>query len=209
MARYYQNFTLTDIFNNKNLKGKIPLINYREKELEDGKISKRTNVKSIGKLVYDTSVSSARPFYKPLVHAKSGNIISLGGELVGDHDQAVEAVYNALLGQKSVMIWTVNNADMIRSALKEAENNKRKFGIDSKLYLRAKSMQEIEGMTKHQILALMSDIMDNIYFGDNFPKTQKKYRVREMLDEEARETMEFADTYSQRQKKWINKVGNW
>ena len=29
-SRFTQNFTLTDIFNNKKLKDKIPLINYKE-----------------------------------------------------------------------------------------------------------------------------------------------------------------------------------
>ena len=45
-GRYSQIFTLKDIFNNVNLKGKLPLINYKETMLENGKISKRTNVKS-------------------------------------------------------------------------------------------------------------------------------------------------------------------
>ena len=31
-GRYSQTFTLKDIFNNPNLKGKIPLINYKEKK---------------------------------------------------------------------------------------------------------------------------------------------------------------------------------
>lgn len=208
MARYYQNFTLTDIFNNKNLKGKLPLINYREKELEDGKISRRTNLKTIGRLIYDTSVKSARPYYKPLLHAKNGNIIVLGGTLIGDHDEVVEAVYNDLVASKTLMSLTVNAGSMIRSALKEAEKNKRKFGIDSKLYLRAMSMQEIEGMTKHQYIALMRDIVENIYFGDNFPQTQKKYNVRGLLDEESEVSLGFMSSYSQAKEKWKKKIGD-
>lgn len=200
-GRFTQNFSLTDIFNNKKLKNKIPLINYKEKELENGKISRRTNAKTINRLVFDISTSAARPFYKPIKTHRAGNRMEIGGNLVGDHNSAVEAVYNALISQKQVMIYTVNNTDMIRSALKEAEKNKRKYGIDTKLKLRAQSMQEIEGMSKRQIQALLSDIMENIVYGDNFPETQKKYGVENL-------PVKSPYNYKQRQQIWRNKVGD-
>lgn len=200
-GRFTQNFSLTDIFNNKKLKNKIPLINYKEKELENGKISRRTNAKTINRLVFDISTSAARPFYKPIKTHRAGNRMEIGGNLVGDHNSAVEAVYNALISQKQVMIYTVNNADMIRSALKETEKNKRKYGIDTKLKLRAQSMQEIEGMSKRQIQALLSDIMENIVYGDNFPETQKKYGVENL-------PVKSPYNYKQRQQIWRNKVGD-
>lgn len=200
-GRFTQNFSLTDIFNNKKLKNKIPLINYKEKELENGKISRRTNAKTINRLVFDISTSAALPFYKPIKTHRAGNRMEIGGNLVGDHNSAVEAVYNALISQKQVMIYTVNNADMIRNALKEAEKNKRKYGIDTKLKLRAQSMQEIEGMSKRQIQALLSDIMGNIVYGDNFPETQKKYGVENL-------TVKSPYNYKQRQQIWRNKVGD-
>lgn len=200
-GRFTQNFSLTDIFNNKKLKNKIPLINYKEKELENGKISRRTNAKTINRLVFDISTSAARPFYKPIKTHRAGNRMEIGGNLVGDHNSAVEAVYNAIISQKQVMIYTVNNADMIRSALKEAEKNKRKYGIDTKLKLRAQSMQEIEGMSKRQIQALLSDIMENIVYGDNFPETQKKYGVENL-------PVKSPYNYKQRQQIWRNKVGD-
>lgn len=199
-GRYSQIFSLTDIFNNKKLKDKIPLINYREKELENGKISRRTNAKTINRLVFDISTSAARPFYKPITTQRSGDTMIISGNLVGDHNSAVDAVYNALLARKQVMIYTVNNADMIRSALKEAEKNKRKYGIDTKLKLRAQSMLEIEGMSKRQIQALLSDIMENIVYGDNFPETQKKYGVENL-------PVKSPYNYKQRQQIWKNRVG--
>ena len=58
--RFSQNFTLLDIFNNKKLRNKIPLINYREKELENGKISKRTNAKTVNRQVFETAKSSGQ-----------------------------------------------------------------------------------------------------------------------------------------------------
>ena len=129
-SRFTQTFTLTDIFNNKKLKDKLPLINYREIERGNGKVSSRTNAKTINRLVFDISASAARPYYKPITTHRSGDTMVIGGNRVGDHNSAVEAVYNALVAQKQVMIYTVNNADMVRSALKEAEKNKRKYGIN-------------------------------------------------------------------------------
>lgn len=199
--RFSQIFSLTDIFNNKKLKDKLPLINYREKELENGKISRRTSPKSINRLVFDISTSAARPYYKPIKTHRAGDVMEISGNLVGDHDGAVEAVYNALVSQKQVMIYTVNNTDMIRSALKEAEKNKRKFGINSKLYLRVQSMQEIEGMTKKQIQGLLNNIMENIFYGDDFPETQKKYGIENL-------NLGSALNYKQRKLQWKFKVGD-
>lgn len=199
--RFSQTFTLTDIFNNKQLKDKIPLINYREKELENGKISHRTNAKTVNRMVFDTATSSARPFYRPIRTTRSGDTMIISGELVGDHDGAVDAVYNALMAKKSILIWTANNADMIRSALKEAEKNKRKHGINTKLFLRAQTMQEIEGMSKPQIQALMSDIMENIIYGDNFPKTQEKYGVKDVW-------LDSRGSWQRRRLRWKYKVGD-
>lgn len=200
-GRYSQNFTLRDIFNNKKLKNKIPLINYKEKELENGKISRRTNAKTVNRQVFDTATSAARPFYKPIKTSRSGDTMIISGELVGDHDGAVDAVYNALQAKKSILIWTANNADMIRSALKESEKNKRNRGIDSKLYLRAQSMQQIEGMSKQEIQALMENIMENIFYGDDFPETQKKYGVEQL-------EVKSKYNYDQRKLRWKFRVGD-
>lgn len=199
-SEYSQIFTLTDIFNNKKLKDKIPLINYKEKELENGKISARTNAKTVNRQVFDTATSAARPFYKPIMTSRNGDTLIIGGELVGDHDGAVDAVYNALMSKRSILIWTANNADMIRSALKEAEKTKRNHGLNSKLYLRAKSMQQIEAMSKQEIQALMENIMENIIYGDDFPQTQKKYGVETMITNSKL-------NYNQRKLRWKYKVG--
>lgn len=200
MAKYSQIFSLKDIFNNKNLAGKLPLVNYKEKDLDNGRTQVRTSPKTINTLVYDISVRAARPFYKPFTPKRSGDTIILSGELTEEQDLVVESVYNALQSQKTIMVWTVNNTDMIRDALKEAENSRRKFGINSKLYLRAASMQQIEGMTRPQIQALLTNIMENIYFSDNFPATQKKYGVEKMSFKQF--------SYKQMKENWKKRVGD-
>lgn len=197
---YTQNFTLKDIFNNPNLKSKLPLINYREKELENGKVSRRTNAKTVNRQVFDTATSAARPFYKQMQTIRSADTMIIQGNLVGDHNAAVDAVYNALVASRMILVYTANNADIIRDALKESEKNKRKYGIDTKLFLRVKSMQEIQGMTTKQIQALLNNIMENIIYGDDFPKTQKKWRVQDLQTNSPY-------NYEQRKLKWQQRVG--
>lgn len=199
--RFYQNFTLIDIFNNRALANKIPLINYKETEKADGKIMRRTNLKTVTKEVYDTSVRAARPFYKNIVHRRQQDIIDITGEMIGDHDDAVDAVYNALLAKKDILRYTANDSEMIRSALKEAEKNKRKTGLKSKLYLRINSMQQLQGMSNMQIRWFMKDVIDNILYGDNFPETQKKFNVDKMY-------VQSPFDYEQRKFKWKMKVGD-
>lgn len=199
-SRYSQNFTLADIFNNKNLAGKLPLINYKEKERDDGKISRTTNAKTVNRQVFDTAKSAARPFYKPLVASQSGDTLILSGTLIGDQDAAVDAVYNALVGIRQVLVFTANNADMIRDALKESEKNKRKHGLSGKLFLRAQSMQEIEGMSKQQYIQLINNIMENIVYGDDFPATQKKWNVQDMK-------VNSPFSYEERRERWKQRVG--
>lgn len=196
---YSQIFTLKDIFNNKKLKDKLPLINYKEKELENGKISRRTNAKTINRFVFDTATSAARPFYKPIITTRNGDLMIISGEMVGDHDEAVDAVYNALQSKRVLFIWTANNVKMIRDALKESEKNKNN-GVATKLYLRVQSMQQIEGMTKPQIQALLQNIMENIVYGDDFPKTQKKYGVEDW-------NLSNKFNYNQLKLRWKNRVG--
>jgi predicted DNA-binding transcriptional regulator AlpA len=94
---------------------------------------------------------------------------------------------------------------MIRSALKEAERNKSKFGIDSKLYLRAQSMAQIEGMSRKELWELMTNVMENIIFGDDFPITQKKYNIKETINGQVGGKNGL--NYTQRRLRWKYKVG--
>lgn len=183
MNGYTENFTLKDIFNNKELEGKLPLINYQDYFAitdKGSKVYNKTSVKTIRSQVFDGSIKMARFYYKPLRATKQGNILILDGNLVYDHDSCVNDIYDNLVGMKPMLSYTANNVDMIRSALKEAEKNRRLYGLNSKLFLRQQSMMEIKGLTNKQRQNFMNDIMSNILFGDNFPITQKKYKVSEL-----------------------------
>lgn len=198
--QWTQIFTVRDILSNKQLKGKMPYIQYKEKETETGEVSKRTQALTVRKQVFDTATNSASPFYSPLVTQKVGDQLILDGNLTGDHDQCVDAVYTALKGIRAELIWTANTTNILRYAMKETERNKRTFGIDSKLYLRVQSMEQIQGMSMSQRQALLKDIVDNVYFGDDFPETQKKFKVDELVEG-------GIYNYKQEKENWKRKVG--
>lgn len=199
MSNYSQIFTLEDIFSNPRLKKKLPMIRIKEKETDSGSVSVTSKVKTVNAQIFDTSISAARPYYKPLLAHRSGDTLILGGELKGEQEDVVNAVYNALMAQRLTLIYTANNADMIRDAMKESAKNKRLYGIDTKLYLRAQSMAQIEGMTNKEIQALLNNVMENLIYSDNFPRTQKKYGVGD-------ETIN--PNYDQQRFRWKQRVGD-
>jgi len=198
---YNQQFTLIDIFNNKKLAKKLPLVRYKENVGEDNKVHKTTNMKSVGRLVYETAKSSAKPYYNPFISSKNGNLIIVGGKLTGDYETAYESVYNGIVAQKEMLSFTANNGDIIRNALKESQMIKRQTGQEPKLWLKAGSMLEIENMSKKQIRELVDDVMKNIYYSDNYMNTQKKYDVAKII-------VNGSTNYERRKLLWQHKVGD-
>lgn len=199
--RYSQIFTLADLFNNELLKNKLPYINYKEKTSDDGNFTQKANVQTVRTQVFNTSKTVATFFYKPLIARPQGNNLLITGTLMkgSSLNDVVNSVYSALMAKKNILGWTANNTNMIRDALKESERNK-KYGINTKLYLRVQSIQEILGMDKAQLNGLMENIMENLLFSDNFPETQKKYNV-ENLSFQGKE-------FKERKLRWKYKVGD-
>lgn len=170
---YTKVFTLKDIFNNKELKDKIPLINYKEKVDTNGKMHKTTGLKSVSYVVYESAKKSATPFYSPLKTSKLQNNIQIGGVLVGDFDTAFETIYQDLLAKRNLMKFTANSGDLIRSALKYSE----KLPQAPKLYLRVNSIAQIKSLNNRQLIAFMDNVLENIFYSDNFTEIQKKYKL--------------------------------
>lgn len=197
---YAKMFTLQEIFNNKNLAGKIPLVNYKETTDELGAQHRTTNMKSVSKIVFESAKLGARPYYRPLKAVKSGDFITIGGKLNGELNTAYNAVYKAILSQTNMIRFTANNAEMIRSAVKESAKIKRSSGKEPKVWLKIGSMQEIETMGKRELNALMDDIMRNIFYNPDFAQTQKKFRVQEI-------PVNRSTNYERRKENWLKKVG--
>lgn len=207
MSQYFQKFTLLDLFNNKELKDKLPYINFRRVVKINYGHGFTSNVKTDTQTIYskvaDIATKSARPYYKPLNATRSAPIINIGGNLVGDQDDCVNAIYNAIVGQKTMLTLTANSADMIRDAIKESDKAFFQKGSEPKLYLRVASMAEIKGMSDKQIYNLMKDVMENIMYGEDFAKTQMKYDIRQRPDLLEKTGM----SYDKRQENWQKKVG--
>ena len=202
MNRYTENFTLKDIFNNKELADHLPIVNYREYTAitpEGSKVYNKTSMKTVKRQIFDSSIHVAHFLYRPLKATRAGDTLILDGNMLYDHDYCVNEIYDNLVGFRPFLMFTANNGDIIRSALKESEKAARKYGINSKLYLRAQSMMEIKYMSIGKLRKFMDDVMSNILFGDNFPETQKKYKVFEQ---------DYGQkSYQQMRDEWRRKVG--
>lgn len=193
--RYSQIFTLKDLFYNEKLKDKLPYIDYKNDKSND------TANKDINHEILSIATSAATPFYEKLSINMTDGKIEIGGRLVGSHNSAVDAVYNAILSQKDTLSFTAGNADIIKAALKETENNKKNNGISSKLYLRVQSIQQIQGMSKPQLNELMENVLENIFYGDDFPQTQKAFNLENVA-------VNSPFNYNQRKLRWKYKVGD-
>lgn len=193
--RYSQIFTLKDLFYNEKLKDKLPYIDYKNDKSND------TANKDINQEILSISTSAATPFYEKLSINMTDGKIEISGKLAGNHDSAVNAVYNAILSQKDTLSFTAGNADIIKAALKETENNKKNNGINSKLYLRVQSIQQIQGMSKPQLNELMENVLENIFYGDDFPQTQKAFKLENVA-------VNSPFNYNQRKLRWKYKVGD-
>ena len=202
MNGYTENFTLRDIFNNESLANKLPLVNYREYNVvtrEGSSVSTKTEMKTVKRQIFETAKGVAKYYYKPLEVVKSADQIIFGGKLIYDQDACVDEIVSMLQAYKPMLEMSANNGDIIRSALKESEKNARQYGINSKLFLRTQSIMEIKGMDKKRLKEFMDDVMSNILFGDNFPQTQKKYKVYEQNYGKK--------SYDELKKEWRAKVG--
>ena len=202
MQRYTENFTLADIFNNKSLGGKLPLVNYREINIttrEGSDVAYKTTMKTVKRQIFEIATGVARQYYKPLEIMKSEDMIEFGGNLIYDQDACVDMIVAMLRAYKPMLDFSANNGDIIRSAMRESAKGQRRYGITPKLFLRAQSMLEIRGMNRKDLQKFMDDVMSNILFGDNFPETQKRYKVYEQNYGKK--------TYEEMRKAWREKVG--
>ena len=200
MSRYNRNLSLIDIFNDKSLQNKLPLVRYNVYDMGNGEPNIRTRMLTLGSFVYRLAQRGARPYYKPLVTRKFADNIYIGGKLIGGLEEATNSVYETILANKGLLEMTVNQMDMIRDAVKEAEQNKRLYGRESKLYLRVNSTQSIKNLNDRQVNMLMRDIIDNIEYSGNYPKTLAKWR--KLLQIEDKNV-----NFNRRQRNWENKVG--
>lgn len=178
-------FSLKDIMQNKQLKNVMPQISVGKDVGED-----------IFNEIFNTAKQAAQPYYKPLIVVKSGEGIRIKGETQSTANEVVDVVYNALLSKQQVISFFAKNKSLYETALKESKVNKQRYGINTKLYLRVQSFEQIRGMSEPKTVGLLKNITENILYGDDFPETQKIFKVEKDLH------------YKRKQEQWKNKVGD-
>ena len=179
---YTNKYTLSELFNNPYFRRVLPQVNYRELKNPDGGISRRTNLRSVNRIVFDTSENTANKLLTNVKSKRSGDSMEIVGD--GNIANCVEAVYNACMRAKRTVEYTANNMNIIRSALKAGMKQKAKTGSEPKLFLRAESLLQIKSMNDKQLRLLLNDVMENIYFNGDFYETQQKFGLEERLGSE-------------------------
>lgn len=199
MGLYKQIFTLREIFSNRELQSKLPYIRYKEILNDNEELVIRTNVKRVKTLAFANATRTARKHINPLETTKVDNKLILQGKIQGNIEDVVSDIKNNLNEIRSVLSYTANNANMIREGIKESESIARANNQPQKLYLKISSLQEIKLMNYRQLEKFMQDVMENLYYGSGYEKTQKKYNVSKQEG--------FIKPYEQRQEEWRKKVG--
>lgn len=194
--QYLEKYDLTEIFGNEKLRGKLPIIKYKATETGSG----RTQIKSVPFLVFDLAKSAAKPYYKPFKPHKLANIITLDGKTEANLDEIVNKVYENINASKHLMELTENYVDIIRSALKEGEKTGRMTGQKPKLSLRQQTMLEIENLSKAQTQEMFWNIVEDIFFSGNYPKTVQKYGIDKLSFNRGR-------SFTETQALWQRRVG--
>jgi hypothetical protein len=61
-------------------------------------------------------------------------------------------------------------------------------------------MQEIKGMTRYELNKLITNVFENIFYSDNFPKTRDKYYEEYFLRRKG--------SFEQEKRNWKKRVGD-
>ena len=177
---YNKLFTLSDLFNNKDLRSYIPqiAITTRGKEGFQAKSYRVKGFHSVEQEIMMYSKLGALPYMKNI---KVTNEIVVSGTLRkhATIQQAYEGVLSNLKGASASLSLLGSYADTITDIFKKIRKSDRyKMGdlTEPKLYLRINSLEEIKFMNRKQKEALLKNVVENIYFSDDF----KQYREPSM-----------------------------
>jgi hypothetical protein len=164
---YNKLFTLSDLFHNQELKGVLPQMN----------ITTRKNGQVMAHFKYDADEiimlcrMGAMPFMKNIKIDFSEPMI-VSGELRKNATiyQAYDSVLSILKANASSLTLLSSYGNTIEDVMKKIRKSDR-YKItkkEPKLYLRINSINDIKTMNEQQKRALINNIVENIYFSDDF-----------------------------------------
>lgn len=194
MSEYSNNITLLDIFNNKTVAKKLPIGNYKEQG-RGNKLDSNAQIRIIANQILDFSRTAARQYYNPLRCSRKNRTITVKGKLQKSYNAAYNGIYTALKGKARLLATLITNNELIRCAV--IEDTLRKGGQAPKLYLRIANVTQIKNMNANQLWGLLNDIVNNIKYSGNYPKTSKLL---------VREDKQYGNQFNDQWKKWFNKV---
>lgn len=172
---YTKSHTLEEILTNPDFADILP--QFKVKELESGGIS--VTRKSIYKQVQALARIGAKPHYKKMEIVALEDKITISGELTTDIDSAFDSVYNSIKASQTALAQSANNSDLLRSALKYTLTEAQKTGKKPTLYLKEGQFQNIKNLPIESKRAFVSDVLANLWYGDDFKKMQKQYKINE------------------------------
>lgn len=168
MSNYTRQFTLSQLFESGVLKDKLPMLT-ANKPRKSAKIAHD----ALDTLVGNVALSGAKTAMYKATLTGAGSYMTIQGRPMTTLDDAVDAVFRTVLSNRQTFKLALSQTTIISTAMVEAQRRKR-WGKETALYLRVNSAKEIEGMSTRRLTAFYNNILENIYFSDDFRDTQKK-----------------------------------
>ena len=181
---YNKLFTLSDLFHNKELKDVLPQISISEHKKEDyqAKTYRVRGFNSVDAEIMKYTKIGATPYMKNIKMTNEVHINVVASGTLRKHatlQQAYESVLSILQGASSSLSLLGSYGDVITDVFKKMRKD-MDFRLgrkqEPKLYLRITSLNEIKNMNKQQKDAFLKNVVENIYFSDDF----KEYREPEL-----------------------------
>ncbi len=190
MALYKQNFSLSDIFNNKSIRKKLPIGDFNEIE-KNKRVSKNGQLRIIGNQIKSLSSAAASKYYNKVRVTRTNRTITIKGDLNVSYGKAYNGIYNYIKSKSGLLSSLALNNEILQTAWMEEKKNSK----PTKLYLKVANIKEIKSMNANQLKSLMNDIIDNIRFSGNYPKAQKLFGEKQDGD------------FMKQKQIWMKKVG--
>lgn len=173
---YRQKFTLSDLFMNDKLKDVLPQVKVKEIQNEDGDVGYRNKgINNITTFLRQYAIMSARNSMKTIHSNTTDDTITISGKLKSNYTiyNTYDDVLRTLQMNAYMMTMMGNNGNVIAKALQQTKINAKYLGYEPKLYLTINSLEEIKSMDRMQKGKFMKDVMENIYFSDDFKKVRE------------------------------------
>ena len=172
---YNKLFTLSDLFHNQDLKGVLPQAKISTSKKGYTSVSFKYDIDEI--IMYCRI--GGMPYMKNIEFSFPNELI-MTGELRkhATIQQAYDGVLSTLKGASGSLTLLGSYRNEIQDVMRNIRKSDR-YKIDKsepKLYLRITSLNEIKYMNNKQKQALINNIVENIYFSDDF----KEYREPSM-----------------------------